>query len=139
MLTIGVTRLALAGAPRIASAAEASAQPPEAVTSESTCQQWEGLEQITVSAQRRTESLQDVPISVQAVTSAQLSQAAFSDARFGIRVNALALGYLAIELNSDFLNSETGKEMVRRIPQRRAGRLEELDGPLLLLAFDVSS
>jgi NAD(P)-dependent dehydrogenase (short-subunit alcohol dehydrogenase family) len=60
-------------------------------------------------------------------------------ARFSIRVNALAPGYLATELNSDFLNSEAGKEMVRRIPQRRAGRLEELDGPLLLLASDASS
>jgi NAD(P)-dependent dehydrogenase (short-subunit alcohol dehydrogenase family) len=60
-------------------------------------------------------------------------------ARFSIRVNALAPGYLATELNSHFLNSDTGKEMVRRIPQRRAGRLEELDGPLLLLASDASS
>jgi NAD(P)-dependent dehydrogenase (short-subunit alcohol dehydrogenase family) len=60
-------------------------------------------------------------------------------ARFGIRVNAPAPGYLATELNSDFLNSEAGKEMVRRIPQRRVGQLEELDGLLLLLASDASS
>jgi NAD(P)-dependent dehydrogenase (short-subunit alcohol dehydrogenase family) len=60
-------------------------------------------------------------------------------ARFGIRVNALAPGYLNTELNSDFLESEAGKAMIRRIPQRRVGRLEELDGPLLLLASDASS
>ncbi len=60
-------------------------------------------------------------------------------ARFGIRVNALAPGYLETELNSDYLHSEDGKAMVRRIPQRRIGRLEELDGPLLLLASDASS
>jgi NAD(P)-dependent dehydrogenase (short-subunit alcohol dehydrogenase family) len=42
-------------------------------------------------------------------------------------------------LNSDFLESEAGKAMIRRIPQRRVGRLEELDGPLLLLASDASS
>ena len=29
--------------------------------------------------------------------------------------------------------------MVARIPQRRLGRLEDLDGPLLLLASDASA
>ena len=60
-------------------------------------------------------------------------------ARFGIRVNALAPGYLDTELNRDFWSSDPGQAMIRRIPQRRLGRLEELDGPLLLLASDASS
>jgi NAD(P)-dependent dehydrogenase (short-subunit alcohol dehydrogenase family) len=60
-------------------------------------------------------------------------------ARFGIRVNALAPGYLDTELNSDFLESAAGQAMIRRIPQRRVGTLEELDGPLLLLASNASS
>jgi NAD(P)-dependent dehydrogenase (short-subunit alcohol dehydrogenase family) len=60
-------------------------------------------------------------------------------ARFGIRVNALAPGYLDTELNTDFWASDAGKAMIRRIPQRRLGRLDELDGPLLLLASDLSS
>jgi NAD(P)-dependent dehydrogenase (short-subunit alcohol dehydrogenase family) len=60
-------------------------------------------------------------------------------ARFGIRVNALAPGYLETDLNSEYLQSDAGKALVRRIPQRRVGRLEELDGPLLLLASDASS
>ena len=60
-------------------------------------------------------------------------------ARYGIRVNALAPGYLETELNADFWDSETGKAMVRRIPQRRLGRLQDLDGPLLLLASEASA
>ena len=60
-------------------------------------------------------------------------------ARFGIRVNALAPGYLETELNSSFWQSDAGKAMLRRIPQRRLGRLEDLDGPLLLLASDASA
>ena len=60
-------------------------------------------------------------------------------ARFNIRVNALAPGYLQTELNSGFLESEAGRALIRRIPQRRLGRVEELDGPLLLLASEASS
>jgi NAD(P)-dependent dehydrogenase (short-subunit alcohol dehydrogenase family) len=60
-------------------------------------------------------------------------------ARYEIRVNALAPGYFDTELNSDFWASEQGKAMIRRIPQRRLGRLEDLDGPLLLLASDAST
>ena len=60
-------------------------------------------------------------------------------ARFGIRVNALAPGYISTDLNSDFWESPAGKAMVQRIPQRRLGQLEDLDGPLLLLASDASA
>ena len=35
--------------------------------------------------------------------------------------------------------SDAGKAMVARIPQRRLGQLEDLDGPLLLLASDASA
>jgi len=60
-------------------------------------------------------------------------------ARYSIRVNALAPGYLDTELNHAFWETEAGKAMVRRIPQRRLGRLEDLDEPLLLLAGDGSA
>jgi NAD(P)-dependent dehydrogenase (short-subunit alcohol dehydrogenase family) len=60
-------------------------------------------------------------------------------ARFDIRVNALAPGYLDTELNSDFWKSDAGKAMIKRIPQRRLGNLEDMDGPLLLLASDLSA
>jgi NAD(P)-dependent dehydrogenase (short-subunit alcohol dehydrogenase family) len=60
-------------------------------------------------------------------------------ARDGIRVNALAPGYFATEINDAFLASETGKRLLADVPMRRAGVLAELDGPLLLLASDAGS
>jgi NAD(P)-dependent dehydrogenase (short-subunit alcohol dehydrogenase family) len=60
-------------------------------------------------------------------------------ARYGIRVNALAPGYFATELNDDFFESDAGKALVRRVPQRRLGQLSELDGPLLLLVSNAGS
>lgn len=59
-------------------------------------------------------------------------------ARFGVRVNALAPGYFATELNEDFWKSQPGEAMIKRMPFRRLGQLDELNGPLLLLASDAS-
>lgn len=58
-------------------------------------------------------------------------------ARHGIRVNALAPGYVRTELNAEFFDSEPGKALIKRVPQRRLGEAEELDGALLLLASDA--
>jgi NAD(P)-dependent dehydrogenase (short-subunit alcohol dehydrogenase family) len=60
-------------------------------------------------------------------------------ARHGIRVNALAPGYFATELNDEFFESDAGKALIKRVPQRRLGELHELDGPLLLLLSDAGS
>jgi len=60
-------------------------------------------------------------------------------ARHNIRVNAIAPGYVETDLNRDLLQSERGKALVQRIPQRRTGEMHELAGPLLLLASDASS
>jgi NAD(P)-dependent dehydrogenase (short-subunit alcohol dehydrogenase family) len=59
-------------------------------------------------------------------------------ARFNIRVNALAPGYIATDLNEAFMASDAGAALIKRIPQRRLGRLEDLNGSLLLLASDAS-
>ncbi|MFM0632066.1 SDR family NAD(P)-dependent oxidoreductase [Paraburkholderia xenovorans] len=59
-------------------------------------------------------------------------------ARYGIRVNALAPGYIETALNGEFWKTDEGAALVRRIPQRRLGQLSDLDGPMLLLASDAS-
>jgi 3-oxoacyl-[acyl-carrier protein] reductase len=59
-------------------------------------------------------------------------------ARHGVRVNALAPGYIETEINRDFLATEAGERMKQRIPQRRFGTPKDLDGALLLLASDAS-
>lgn len=59
-------------------------------------------------------------------------------ARYGIRVNALAPGYILTDLNRKFFESEAGQRVVKRIPQRRIGQPGDLDGALLLLASRAS-
>ena len=58
-------------------------------------------------------------------------------ARYGIRVNAILPGYVITDLNSEFLMSEAGKRLEARVPFRRFCKMEDLDGPLLLLASDA--
>ena len=60
-------------------------------------------------------------------------------ARYGIRANALAPGYFKTDINDEFLDSEPGDKMRKRIPMRRFGDHEELAGALLLLASDAGS
>lgn len=59
--------------------------------------------------------------------------------RDGIRVNALCPGYIETDINRDFFATEAGLQLVKRIPQRRLGQPEELDGALLLLASSAGS
>jgi NAD(P)-dependent dehydrogenase (short-subunit alcohol dehydrogenase family) len=70
----------------------------------------------------------------------QLTKAlALEWARYKIRVNAIAPGYVQTELNTEFFESDAGKALVKRVPQRRLAEARELDGALLLLASDAST
>ncbi len=60
-------------------------------------------------------------------------------ARFGIRVNALAPGYVLTDINRDFFATPAAGAMVKRIPQRRIGEYADFTGPLLLLASQASA
>ncbi|HVJ34075.1 MAG TPA: glucose 1-dehydrogenase [Terriglobia bacterium] len=60
-------------------------------------------------------------------------------ARYQIRVNAIAPGYIETDLNRDFFASEAGAALIKRIPQRRLGKPSDLDGAFLLLASQASS
>jgi NAD(P)-dependent dehydrogenase (short-subunit alcohol dehydrogenase family) len=55
-------------------------------------------------------------------------------ARYNIRVNAICPGYIETEMNSAFWKTPGGQKLIERIPQRRIGQPEHLDGALLLLA-----
>ena len=70
----------------------------------------------------------------------QLTKAlALEWARDRIRVNALCPGYIETDINRDFFATEPGQNLIKRIPQRRLGQAEELDGALLLLASSAGS
>jgi NAD(P)-dependent dehydrogenase (short-subunit alcohol dehydrogenase family) len=60
-------------------------------------------------------------------------------ARYNIRVNAIAPGYILSEMTEDYLKSAKGEAMIKSIPQRRYGEPSDLDGTLLLLASNKAS
>jgi NAD(P)-dependent dehydrogenase (short-subunit alcohol dehydrogenase family) len=55
----------------------------------------------------------------------------------GVRVNAIAPGWIVTDLNRDYLAGEVGAALKREIPIGRFGEERDLDGPLLLLASDA--
>ncbi len=58
--------------------------------------------------------------------------------RYGVRVNALAPGYVLTNVSRTLLESDRGPDFMKGIPLRRFGEFEDLDGPLLLLVSDAS-
>ena len=59
--------------------------------------------------------------------------AALELARDNIRVNALAPGYVMTELNREFLQSEAGARLTKKVPMRRFAAIDELSAALLFL------
>jgi 3-oxoacyl-[acyl-carrier protein] reductase len=55
----------------------------------------------------------------------------------GIRVNAIAPGWIITELNREYLATDKGQALKRDIPIGRFGEERDLDGPLLLLVSDA--
>ncbi len=68
----------------------------------------------------------------------QLTKALALELAFkGIRVNAIAPGWIVTDINRDYLSGERAAAMKREIPMGRFGEERDLDGPLLLLASDA--
>jgi NAD(P)-dependent dehydrogenase (short-subunit alcohol dehydrogenase family) len=68
----------------------------------------------------------------------QLTKALALELAFkGIRVNAIAPGWIVTDINRDYLSGEQGAAMKRQIPMGRFGEERDLDGPLLLLVSDA--
>lgn len=92
----------------------------------------------SITAERVQKALTNYAASKAAVI--QFTKAAALElAQFDIRVNALCPGYFQTPLNREWFKTDDGQALISRIPQRRTGELQELNGPLLLLASDAGS
>ena len=68
----------------------------------------------------------------------QLTKALAIELAFrGVRVNAIAPGFVVTEINDEYLKSRP--DMTRNIPVGRFGETKDLDGALLLLCSDAGS
>jgi NAD(P)-dependent dehydrogenase (short-subunit alcohol dehydrogenase family) len=59
-------------------------------------------------------------------------------AKYGLNVNSLSPGYVATELNTDWLNSESGQKMLSKTARRRVMDADSLDEAMLFLCSDGS-
>jgi NAD(P)-dependent dehydrogenase (short-subunit alcohol dehydrogenase family) len=59
-------------------------------------------------------------------------------AKHGLNVNSLSPGYVATELNTDWLNSESGQKMLSKTARRRIMDADSLDEAMLFLCSDGS-
>ena len=68
----------------------------------------------------------------------QLTKALALELAFkGVRVNAIAPGFVVTEINRDYLSGAQGAALAREVPAGRLGEERDLDGALLLLASDA--
>ncbi len=54
-----------------------------------------------------------------------------------VRVNALCPGNIETDMHQTFIDSEFDQSILKRIPQRRFGKPDDLDGAVLLMASDA--
>lgn len=57
----------------------------------------------------------------------------------GIRANAICPGYFRTEMNADYFDSAAGQAYIQSTPAKRLGEMQEMNGPLLLLAGDAGA
>lgn len=60
-------------------------------------------------------------------------------ARHGITVNTICPGWIATELNEEWLASDSGQKLMKTFPRRRVMKQSDLDGLVLFLASDAAA
>ncbi|MCC8980931.1 SDR family NAD(P)-dependent oxidoreductase [Bradyrhizobium acaciae] len=60
-------------------------------------------------------------------------------AAHGINVNAVSPGFIETDINRTMLQTSAGKAMIERLPRKRVGTPDALDGAILLLASPASA
>lgn len=60
-------------------------------------------------------------------------------ARHGVTVNTICPGWIATELNEEWLASDGGQKLMRTFPRRRVMKQSDLDGLVLFLASDAAA
>jgi NAD(P)-dependent dehydrogenase (short-subunit alcohol dehydrogenase family) len=60
-------------------------------------------------------------------------------ARHGVTVNTICPGWIATELNEEWLASDGGQKLMKTFPRRRVMKQSDLDGLVLFLASDAAA
>ena len=58
--------------------------------------------------------------------------------RYGINTNAICPGYIHTDINASHWNTPAGQKLMDKLPRKRVGQTEDLEGLLLLLASEQS-
>lgn len=81
-------------------------------------------------------------VSIYCMTKAALTHLTAAQARewaqYGIRVNALAPGYIETEINEGFWETPAGQQEMNRLPRKRLGKPQDLDSAILFLTDPAS-